>query len=60
MTAGAQVQVPLADQFWGDRAGCVADPEGFSWWIGTRKEDLTRAELDQRAEDFFKQAAHTS
>ena len=59
VTAGAKVQVPLADQFWGDRAGCVADPEGFSWWIGTRKEDLTRPELEQRAADFFKQAAQT-
>lgn len=59
VTAGARVQVPLADQFWGDRAGCVADPEGFSWWIGTRKEDLTRPELEQRAADFFKQAAQT-
>ena len=60
VTAGAQVQIPMADQFWGDRAGCVADPEGYSWWISTRKEDLTRAELEQRAAEFFKQAAQTS
>jgi PhnB protein len=57
VTAGAQVQMPMADQFWGDRAGCVADPEGYSWWIATRKEDLTRAELEQRAAEFFKQMA---
>jgi uncharacterized glyoxalase superfamily protein PhnB len=55
--AGATVQMPLADQFWGDRGGCVADPEGYSWWISTRKEDLNDAELKQRAEDFFKQMA---
>ena len=60
VTAGAQVQMPMSDQFWGDRAGCVADPEGYSWWISTRKEDLTRAELEQRAAEFFKQAAQTS
>ena len=53
--AGAQVQVPLEDQFWGDRGGAVADPEGFSWWIATRKEDLTDAELEQRALETFKQ-----
>ena len=55
--AGAQVQVPLADQFWGDRGGAIADPEGYTWWIATRKEDLQPAELEQRAEEFFKQFA---
>jgi PhnB protein len=54
---GAKVQVPLADQFWGDRAGAVADPAGYTWWIATRKEDLTPAELQQRAADAFKPMA---
>lgn len=53
--AGANVQMPLADQFWGDRGGAVADPEGYTWWISTRKEELTEAEVQQRAADFFKQ-----
>jgi PhnB protein len=57
VSAGAKVQMPLADQFWGDRGGCVADPEGYSWWIATRKEDLTDAELQQRAAETFKQMA---
>jgi PhnB protein len=56
--AGATVQMPMADQFWGDRGGAVADPAGYTWWISTRKEDLTEAEINQRAEDFFKQMAH--
>jgi PhnB protein len=55
VAAGAKVQMPIADQFWGDRAGAVADPAGYSWWIATRKEDLTPAEMNQRATDFFKQ-----
>lgn len=55
--AGAKVQMPLADQFWGDRAGAVADPAGYTWWIATRKEDLTPAEMQQRAAEFFKQMA---
>jgi len=55
--AGATVQMPLADQFWGDRAGCVADPEGISWWIATRKEDLSMPEIQERFEAFMKQAA---
>ena len=60
VAAGAKVQMPLADQFWGDRAGSVADPAGYSWWIATRKEDLTPTEIRQRAEEFFKQMAQTS
>ena len=55
--AGAKVQMPLADQFWGDRGGAVADPAGYTWWIATRKEDLTPVEIQQRAAEFFKQMA---
>ena len=55
VSAGATVQMPMADQFWGDRAGAIADPAGYTWWIATRTEDLTRAEIDQRAQEFFKQ-----
>ena len=51
--AGAKVQMPLDNQFWGDRAGSVVDPAGYTWWIATRKEDLTKAEVEQRAQDFF-------
>lgn len=57
--AGAKVNAPIADQFWGDRAGAVIDPAGYIWWIATRKEDLTPAEMRQRADAFFKQMAHT-
>jgi PhnB protein len=55
--AGAKVQMPLENQFWGDRAGAVADPAGYTWWIATRKEDLTPEEMQQRAAEFFKQMA---
>jgi PhnB protein len=53
--AGATVKMPMADQFWGDRAGSLTDPAGYTWWIATRKEDLTHAEMNERAQDFFKQ-----
>ncbi|HEY1302447.1 MAG TPA: VOC family protein [Vicinamibacterales bacterium] len=58
--AGAKVQTPLENQFWGDRAGAIADPAGYTWWIATRKEDLTRDEIQKRAEEAFKQAQPTS
>ena len=60
--AGAKEAMPLIDQFWGDRAGAVTDPAGLNWWIATRKEDLTKDEMEQRAQDFFKnmpQPAHS-
>jgi PhnB protein len=59
VAAGGRVQMPMADQFWGDHAGCFADPAGYSWWIATRKEDLTREEIEQRAAEFFKQMEHS-
>ena len=58
--AGAQVRMPMANQFWGDRCGTVSDPHGYSWTIATRKEDLTRTEIDERAAEFFKQFAQQS
>lgn len=47
----------LMDQFWGDRTGTFTDPFGYQWTIATRKEDLSREEMDRRAQDFFKQFA---
>ena len=57
VAAGAQVKMPVGDQFWGDRMGAFADPHGYSWSVATRKEDLTREEMDRRGAEFFKQAA---
>ncbi|HEY7170464.1 MAG TPA: VOC family protein [Vicinamibacterales bacterium] len=53
--AGAQVVMPMMDQFWGDRTGTLTDPSGYQWTIATRNEDLTPVELNHRAEEFFKQ-----
>ena len=55
--AGAQVRMPMEDQFWGDRSGAFEDPHGYTWSIATRKEDLTRQEMEQRAAEFFKKFA---
>ncbi len=51
--AGAQVRMPVADMFWGDRYGRVADPFGHEWGLGTHKEDLTPDEIRVRAAAFF-------
>jgi PhnB protein len=54
--AGAQSRMPVADMFWGDRYGKIADPFGHEWGLATHKEDLTSAQQKKRAEEFFKQA----
>lgn len=35
VSAGATVVMPVADQFWGDRYGCVQDPFGHLWSLAT-------------------------
>ena len=45
--------MPLGDQFWGDRYGHLHDPFGFTWAVGTHKEDLTPQEMQERAAKAF-------
>ena len=47
--AGAKVVRPVADQFYGDRAGGLVDPFGHSWYVATHKEDLSPEEMKRRA-----------
>jgi PhnB protein len=49
VAAGAKLTRPVADQFYGDRAGGITDPFGHHWHIATHKEDLTSAEIHRRA-----------
>jgi len=44
--AGASVDMPVMDMFWGDRYGKLADPFGHKWSIATHKADLTMEEID--------------
>jgi len=45
LAAGATVDRPIEDQFYGDRSGSVVDPSGHKWTIGTHKKDMTEAEM---------------
>jgi len=60
---GSAISEPK-DQFYGDRSGTLKDPFGHVWFLATHKEDLTEAQVRQRAEEMFKQggdsAANTS
>jgi PhnB protein len=48
--AGAKVEMPLADMFWGDRYGKLVDPFGHSWSLATHIEDVAPNEMAKRAE----------
>jgi len=48
VAAGAQVTMPMGDQFWGDRCGMLTDPHGYSWSIATHKEDVSDDEIARR------------
>jgi PhnB protein len=55
--AGARIERPVADQFYGDRAGMLVDPFGFKWWIATHVEDVAPDELERRAARSMQDAA---
>ena len=40
VTAGAEVVYPLADQFYGERAGRLRDPFGQQWMMSQRIDEL--------------------
>ncbi len=46
--AGAKQTRPVQDQFYGDRSGTLEDPFGYTWTIGTHKEDVSMEEMRER------------
>jgi uncharacterized glyoxalase superfamily protein PhnB len=58
--AGAKVDMPLQDMFWGDRFGKISDPSGHSWSLATHKEDVSPLELERRSAAFTGKTAGQS
>lgn len=54
VAAGATVRRPVADQFYGDRVGTLADPFGHVWSIATHREDVSVEEAKRRMEALAK------
>jgi uncharacterized glyoxalase superfamily protein PhnB len=52
VNAGAEVLMPLENCFWGDRYGILKDPFGHKWSVATRIEDLSPAQIQERAAAF--------
>jgi PhnB protein len=48
VAAGAKVDKPLENMFWGDRYGKLTDPFGHSWSMATHIEDVAPAEMQKR------------
>jgi PhnB protein len=55
IAAGATVDRPVKDQFYGDRSGTLVDPFGHKWTIATHKEDVAPEEMNKRFEASMKQ-----
>ncbi len=56
VAAGAKIEMPVADMFWGDRMGTVVDPFGHRWSVATHVEDVGPAEIETRAQALFAKA----
>lgn len=55
VSEGAKSIEPVEDQFFGERSGKLVDPFGHVWYVSTRKEELSAAEVTKRYEDLMKQ-----
>jgi PhnB protein len=49
VAAGAKVQRPVENQFYGDRSGGFEDPFGHTWYVATHIEDVPVEEIERRA-----------
>lgn len=48
VAAGAKIERPLQNQFYGDRSGTLLDPFGHKWTLATHVEDVTPEEMQRR------------
>ena len=51
--AGARLDAPVEDQFYGDRGGKITDPFGHRWWIASRREEVPLEEQKRRAAELY-------
>jgi len=57
LAAGGTEKMPVADKFYGDRSGTLADPFGHVWTLATHIEDVTPEEMQRRMEEMTKKQA---
>jgi hypothetical protein len=57
---GAKVEMPIDNQYWGERYGKLNDPYGHSWSVSQRVQ-MTRQEMKEKQEQamaMFSQGQH--
>ena len=57
VAAGATEQIPVQNQFWGDRSGYLLDPFGHRWGLATRVEEGSPEETERRGQEWAHHAA---
>ena len=53
--AGATLVRPIEDQFYGDRAGQLLDPFGYTWHVSTHIKDVPVEEMQRSLEEWSEQ-----
>ena len=53
LAEGATSEMPVKDEFYGDRAGIVTDPFGHKWSLMTHVEDVSFEEMQKRSDIMF-------
>jgi PhnB protein len=55
IAAGGRETMAVTNMFWGDRFGQLQDPYGHVWSVLTHVEDVSRDEMEKRAQAFWAQ-----
>jgi len=55
--AGAKLVRPVADQFYGDRSGQLADPFGYTWIVSTHIKDVPVEEMQKEMDKWAQEEA---
>jgi PhnB protein len=58
--AGSKVEMPLTNQFWGDRYGKILDPHGHRWGLAQHMEDVSPEEMKRRSEAWMSQMSKSA
>jgi uncharacterized glyoxalase superfamily protein PhnB len=54
LSAGAAIETPIADRFYGERSGTIRGPEGHRWNIGHSIEAVATEEMQRRYDEIMK------
>ncbi len=50
---GASLSRPIEDQAYGDRAGQIKDPFGYTWMVATHQKDVAVADMQKGFDEFL-------